>query len=284
MIEAFPYRLGGWSPSPDNDKNGKPHDDYCFAADLKPMLSAVQPTNVLTVGRVTKLVERTPIGNQGQLGSCVANGTCDGCELIMPAVIQLSRLFVYYNARNYDGTTKEDRGTYVRNAFASIADIGVCPELGENSWPYDTSRVFFQPPDYCYVAADSNKINGYYRIKAKGDDRIAEIKSAIDSGHPVVFGTLVGSNWMNNSGAETVQIPTKQELMTGGGHCMVITGYSLDDNGEIEALLIRNSWGTGWGMKGYGWMSRAYIAWSSTEDLWVPTLVPTIKTQNKKAA
>ena len=34
-----------------------------------------------------------------------------------------------------------------------------------------------------------------------------------------------------------------------GGHCIVIVGYD-DTKG---AWLIRNSWGTGWGMAGYGW-------------------------------
>ncbi len=34
-----------------------------------------------------------------------------------------------------------------------------------------------------------------------------------------------------------------------GGHCIVIVGY---DNTK-QAWLIRNSWGTGWGMAGYCW-------------------------------
>jgi hypothetical protein len=33
------------------------------------------------------------------------------------------------------------------------------------------------------------------------------------------------------------------------GHCILIVGY--DD--EMQAWLIRNSWGTGWGTDGYGW-------------------------------
>ena len=39
-----------------------------------------------------------------------------------------------------------------------------------------------------------------------------------------------------------------------GGHAIVAAGYddSISINGDKGALLIRNSWGTGWGESGYG--------------------------------
>jgi C1A family cysteine protease len=51
------------------------------------------------------------------------------------------------------------------------------------------------------------------------------------------------------------------------GHAIVAVGY--DDGKKIKntvcnrettgALLIRNSWGTGWGDKGYGWLPYDYV-------------------------
>jgi hypothetical protein len=35
-----------------------------------------------------------------------------------------------------------------------------------------------------------------------------------------------------------------------GGHCIAIVGY--DD--DLGAWLVRNSWGTDWGMDGYAWV------------------------------
>jgi C1A family cysteine protease len=55
-----------------------------------------------------------------------------------------------------------------------------------------------------------------------------------------------------------------------GGHAIVAAGY--DDNKIIGpdqgALLIRNSWGDGWGLAGYAWMSYRYVTEGLAQDWW----------------
>ena len=72
-----------------------------------------------------------------------------------------------------------------------------------------------------------------------------------------------------------------------GGHAVDVAGYN--DNLVIRnsnagsapttgALLIRNSWGTGWGDAGYGWLPYDYVLkglavdwWSLIKAEWVDT-------------
>lgn len=55
-----------------------------------------------------------------------------------------------------------------------------------------------------------------------------------------------------------------------GGHAVVTVGY--DDNRRIGkdtgALLIRNSWGSGWGEGGYGWLPYSYVEQGLAVDFW----------------
>jgi len=80
-------------------------------------------------------------------------------------------------------------------------------------------------------------------------------------------------------------VPRRGERIL-GGHAIVAVGF--DDEIKIKnttcgvettgALLIRNSWGTGWGNEGYGWLPYEYILrglaidwWSLLKNEWVDT-------------
>jgi len=217
--------------------------------------------------------EYTPISNQGILGSCVANSTIDALEILMGlsgTVMQLSRLFLYWNARLYDGATNLDDGTYIKNAFASLSKDGVCPE---SVWEYNVRNVFAQPPMEAYRQGSDNTINSYYKIKAKGTQRLDEIESAIRANHPVVFGTGVTDSFCKyyNSNNVIWAAPTDKIV---GLHAMIATGVK-EVNGSLQ-FMIRNSWGSNWGDKGHTWFDSSYFLHESTSDIWVPTLMPQV--------
>jgi C1A family cysteine protease len=209
------------------------------------------------------------ISDQYTIGSCVANAIADSLEAqfaqrknLPPSQIEnLSRLFIYYNARNLETppSTGVDNGTRIRYALDSVRIHGV---PSETVYPYDTSKVFLKPGWLIYKAAIQNKINTFYRIDATGDNRITQIKQALSAGCPVVFGTKVAESFRNVNSYDTVNLPTDKYI---GGHAMCITGW----NSAKQAFEVRNSWGPYFGVNGYCYMSPNYLKADITRDLWV---------------
>jgi C1A family cysteine protease len=90
-----------------------------------------------------------------------------------------------------------------------------------------------------------------------------------------MFGFTVYSSIEQAAAAGRIPYPSAREKIE-GGHAVVALGY--DDKMTIQnkaggrpaegALLIRNSWGSGWGEKGYGWLPYEYVLRGLAEDFW----------------
>src|SRR5262245_25918161 len=97
-----------------------------------------------------------PVWDQGQLGSCTAQGV--GACLVYNQLQQgqtswtPSRLFMYYESRKLEGTVDSDSGAMITDVVQVVADVGSCHET---LWTYeDSSQKYRQkPPQVCYNEA-----------------------------------------------------------------------------------------------------------------------------------
>jgi len=208
----------------------------------------------------------SPVEDQGRVGSCTANATVGALEyhlrMMKLPFTDLSRLFVYYNARVMDGREGEMHGSSMVLNMAATMMYGACPA---SMWPYQTSLVTTRPTEACYRAAENLKGVSYARLE-HGDP--VRIKSVLAQGLPVPFAMQMPREGyaMGYGGRITRPAggwwPRKKE----GGHALLMVGY--DD--AMESWLVRNSWGTRYGEQGYFWLHyEALEAYKKPDNFWV---------------
>jgi len=245
-------RRYGWKPDvPD-------HRDRIF----RPRKSIQAPADL------DMRTEQPPIFDQGQLGSCTGNGIAG--ELEAQALAQseqltlLSRLFIYYNERAMEGTVNSDSGAQIRDGIKSVGQQGDCPEP---LWPYDIANFEDKPPASCYNNAVMHKAILYQRVSQIAN----QMKGCLASGYPFVFGFSVYASFMSAAVAKTghASMPKPNEQLE-GGHAVLAVGY--DDANQW--FIVRNSWGTGWGMKGYFTLPYSYLLDQNlSDDFWTIRVV-----------
>jgi len=205
-----------------------------------------------------------PVYNQGSLGSCTANAIGAAYEFGLmkenKKVWTPSRLFLYYNERVIENTVNHDSGAQLRDGLKSLNKDGICDE---RLWKYKICKYRKKPSSKAYGAAKPNVIELYEKIP---DGSLALMKQCLAKKTPFVFGFSVYESFEGEDIARTGIMPEwnpNESLM--GGHAVIAVGY--DD--EKQQMIVRNSWGSDWGDKGYFYMPYSYISNANlASDFW----------------
>ena len=200
------------------------------------------------------------VWDQGQLGSCTANAVAAALQYNHGVVYgkkarRPSRLDIYYGERSLEGSLgRGDTGAYGRDGFKFAQQTGY---LLERRWPYDISRFEDAPPDGTRIKLEQD-------YSSVPQDQAA-IKAALSNRQTVAFGFTVYDSFESSKVAETgiVPMPSKSEGVL-GGHEVLAVGYLA---AHPDYVLVRNSWGTGWGLEGYCLFPWDYLLGGLASDL-----------------
>ena len=97
------------------------------------------------------------------------------------------------------------------------------------------------------------------------------MKSCLAEGYPFVFGFTVYESFESEAVAKSgkLNMPKKGEAQV-GGHAVMAVGYS----DSSKRFIVRNSWGTSWGLNGYFTMPFDYLLNENlSDDFWTIRLV-----------
>lgn len=244
--------------------------DHRFAAAHANAMVAPLPSSVDLHGALPACFD------QSALGSCGGNAGAGLMAELFPGFLA-SRLGIYFDARALAGTTGTDSGVQTRDVLKALQLTGAIPET---AWPYDITR-FAEPPPV--DIREMRKLGSYSRL-ASEDEYLA----CLASGHTFLLGFEVPSYFDDEAMAAygVFWLPGNGKPPIMGGHDVLVVGYDLHfksnpdflasgiDAASVqdEALLVRNSWGTEWGLvskPGHFWMPLSWASNPSTGgDAW----------------
>lgn len=210
--------------------------------------------------------------DQLNLNSSTANAVAfsfhyDQIKNYKKSVIKPSRLFIYYNERQTINNTENDNTVELKNKSVEMFDsinvlynLGVCPEF---MYSYEEKNFNNKPDIECYKDALNNKLIVYNAI----DQNLHQLKAALIEGYPIICGIEIFSNFHTDEVSETgnIKLPTEEDIPC-GGLAVTLMGF---DNGD-KVFIVKNSWGTNWGDKGYCYIPYEYILDSKlASDFWI---------------
>ena len=222
----------------------------------------------------------SPVENQGTLGSCTAHAGIGVIEYYERRAfnnhIEGSRLFLYKVTRNLM-QVKGDTGAWLREVMGALALCGV---PAEKYWPYNVTDFDKEPDSFIYSIADNYEAIKYFCHDPQGAKIpypavLDSVKKYLAAGIPSMFGFWGFPSYKDSDVPGGIPYPTDGEKAE-WGHAIVAVGY--DDTKKIKnlksnktttgAILFRNSWGTTWGDKGYGWLPYDYVLYNVASDFW----------------
>ena len=224
---------------------------------LKPMdVQAYQSAHVIRADPVSlpssvDLSVDAPVpGDQGLQGSCVGWAVAYVVKTYQERIERgwplTDNRHVMSPAYIYNQIKVPGGGAYFVDAFVLLIDQGV------SSWaqmPYDPLDDRTQPSNRARVEAANYKIADWGAVQRTTHAVfVREIKRHLVAGDPVVIGIPMYPDfeYLNESNP----VYDDDAGASRGYHAVVIVGY--DD--RRSAFRVANSWGTGWGIGGYGWI------------------------------
>jgi C1A family cysteine protease len=162
--------------------------------------------------------------------------------------------------------TNEDSGAQMRDICKALQKFGVCEET---FMPYVVGEYTDEPTKDAVSNALKFKIKTYKKLTS-----LEQIKQYLAAHQlPVLIGMAVYESMESLEVAKSglLPMPVEGEKCL-GGHAVCVVGY---DDREIKGfkndghLIIRNSWGSGWGQNGYFMMPYKYVNDNFAYDFWI---------------
>jgi hypothetical protein len=204
------------------------------------------------------------VNDQENTGSCVGWASADSVirwHMVKAHRLQknelLSPRFEWMASKETDEfiaaptTFIESAGTSLKSALDVARKFGT---VVMDVLPFASGALFQGETEEFYAIAAQRKIASYFNL---GVDP-GEWRKWIARKGPILTRLGVDRTW-DNAGDTNGNLDTYLPETVRGGHAVAMVGYTPD------RFIVRNSWGTEWGDKGFGYASIPYATAAFTE-------------------
>lgn len=187
--------------------------------------------------------------DQGQRPTCLAFAASDSHAFTRSKTEFLSTEYAFYHAVVRRKPMEPNRGVPLNLMIDAIREDG---QPLESEWPYLQSLPIpiskWKPPK------NSGDIFKHAFLPARPS--ISEVFSAVERGDVVLVGLQITEQFYFLPGDSIVRPKAADPDV--GGHAVLAVGTGLIDSTRV--MLIRNSWGPDWGIRGHLWVAEDYLA------------------------
>lgn len=191
-----------------------------------------------------------PARDQGARPTCLAFAASDTHAGLRDGWAPLSREFAFYAAQKRAGRPPTS-GALLSTMLDALRLDGQPDEKG---WPY----LAAVPADHRLWTPPATVGPLYGRNGQRDGTDLSSILAALDRDTPVLMLTMLSRSFFQPRGDGVVD-PANDELPEPAQrHAVVAVGHGTVDG--TPAILIRNSWGPGWGLEGHAWLTERFLA------------------------
>lgn len=185
------------------------------------------------------------VRDQGPRPACLACTTSDAHMHSHKRTQALSAEFLFYHSAQ----RMPNRDARAGLTFVAADDaLRTAGQPDENDWPYQRTQPDpWQPPVI--------KTCWYGELKDATTNNADQIAAVLRSSTPVVLGIELTAAFFDPQAPYI--IPAGGNGF--GGHAVLAIGLGRTTDG-CRLILIRNSWGVRWAMRGHAWLAEDYLA------------------------
>ncbi len=144
-------------------------------------------------------------------------------------------------------TIIEGAGTTLKAAMDILRKYGATPEA---LLPFKIPQFMYIGDEMtCYATAATRRLASYFNLRKD----FTKWRTWLATQGPILVALNVDETW-DNAASTHGKLDSFKPNTTRGRHAVAVVGYTAD-----RRFILRNSWGTAWGDKGFAYATETYI-------------------------